>query len=167
MSWTASQLAQKPSEGAAPHYWTAVRTPQNIAHMGNRKQFQHLCPSCPQSLLDPPPWCCRNGLSANWGQARIKSLLAEVEKGCNVLLLIRNFDLTPPFFICFAVLCLTFICGRQPSNFGDPPFTNKFTRKEHVKSGCISGNLKLCEKIGFLGSHSVTKVLWIVLKQSK
>lgn len=52
-----------------------------------------------------------------------------LDKTINVQLLTRYFDLTPPFFICFAVLCLTSIHSSQPSNLGDPPFTNTLTRK--------------------------------------
>jgi len=114
---------------------------------GSTGSFSACVIPAPSLSSSPPRWHCRNRLSVNWGHPCTQSLQAEVGQGCNVLLLTRYFDLTPPFFICFTVLCLTLICSRQPPNFGDPPFTNKFTRMEPVRLTCISGNLNLSKEI--------------------
>lgn len=134
-SQRASQLAQNPSKGAAP---CAARMAQNAAYVGKHRFSIHIF-----LLPASPPWCS----SRLTGDRCVQSQQAEVGQGCNVLPLMRYFDLTPPFFYLFYSAFPHFHPQQTPSNRRDPPFTNKFTRKEPVKWGCMSGNLNLCKKI--------------------
>lgn len=135
-SWTSPQLPQKSSE-----------LPQEQLRLqitwGNPGNFS-VCVLPTKLLLQPST--AETGCQL-FGADVYTISAAEVGQGCNILLLMRYFDLSSPFFICFTVLCLTFIHSRQPSRLRDPPFANKFTRKEPMKSSYISGNLNLCKKI--------------------
>lgn len=92
-SQTASQLAQKSSQGAGP---CAAMMAQNTGHVGEAQVTLASTCSCIQPLL--------SGAGPGYqltGDRYVQSQQAEVGQGCNVLFLMKYFDLTPPFFCLF------------------------------------------------------------------